>query len=261
MPTAARTVQTPVVLLALTGCNVGFHLEAAGLIAHGSAGLRAALGLVALLVVVIGGRIVPLFTANALRRAGVDAAVRRRPLFDALAVPAVLGVLVCDALAPRTTTSGTAAAFAALVLVLRMSGWQTRRTTGDPLVWSLHLGYAWLPLSLALFAFSDLTRAIPWTSAIHALTTGAFGTMILAVMTRVSLGHTGRALRAPTAATAAYLLVSGAAVVRTFGVLAWPEHSPALWIGAGGLWGAAFALFTVSYFGVLTRPRVEGRPG
>jgi uncharacterized protein involved in response to NO len=260
----ARRLQNlgfPVVLLALAGCNLGFHLAAAGLGASGTAGLRAALGLVALLVVVIGGRIVPLFTANALRQAGIDAEVRRRRLFDALAVPAVLGVLVCEALAPRTAVSGVAAAIAAVVLVLRMSGWQTRHTAGDPLVWSLHLGYAWLPLSFALLAISDLAHVLPWTSAVHALTTGVFGTMILAVMTRVSLGHTGRPLRAPAGATAAYLLVTGAALVRTFGVLAWPQHSLVLWIVAGSLWSAAFALFTISYFAVLTRPRADGLLG
>ena len=256
-----RNYGFPVVLVALAGCNLAFHLEASGRLGLGNAGLRLAVGLIAVLVVVIGGRLVPLFTFAALQRAGDSAVVRPFPLADKLAVPAVLLVFVCDALLPRSPASGSAAALAALVLLLRMSGWQTRRTFGDPLVWSLHLGYAWLPLSFVLLAVSDLSGAIPWTTALHALTTGVFGTMILAVMTRVSLGHTGRPFAAPPLATAAYLLVSAAALARSFGVLAWPEQSLALWTVAGGLWAAAFALFSVGYWGILTGPRVDGLPG
>jgi uncharacterized protein involved in response to NO len=261
---AARRAQNlgfPVVLLALAACNLAFHLEVAGRLALGNAGLRVAVGLIAVLVVVIGGRIVPLFTAAALKRAGCNAQVRSFPLANRLAAPVVLLVLACEALAPRSTLSGCAAALAALVLALRMSGWQTRRILGDPLVWSLHLGYAWLPLSLALLSLADLSGALPWSSALHGLTTGVFGTMILAVMTRVSLGHTGRPFVAPPLATTAYLLVTVAALARTFGVLAWPEQSLGLWVIAGCAWASAFALFVAGYWSVLTGPRADGLPG
>jgi uncharacterized protein involved in response to NO len=134
-----------------------------------------------------------------------------------------------------------------------MSGWQTLRTRYDPLLWSLHLGYAWVVIGLFATALADLTGAIPWSVGLHAETSGAIGTMVLAVMTRVVLGHTGRPLAAPRAATIACLLVSAAALVRTVGALVFPDpylHVIAL---AALLWAAAYAVFLVHYAPMLLR--------
>src|SRR5690606_6424421 len=100
------------------------------------------------LIVVIGGRITPAFTTNALRRLGSEARVRTRPALDRLAVAAALGVAVADLVAPRSTATGLLAALAALAVAARMAGWQTLRTGRDPLVWSLHAGLAWVALGL-----------------------------------------------------------------------------------------------------------------
>jgi uncharacterized protein involved in response to NO len=142
-----------------------------------------------------------------------------------------------------------------------MAGWQTRDTLREPLLWSLHLGLAWVPVGLAALAAADLAGALPWSVGLHALTTGAIGTMILAVMTRVALGHTGRHLAAPPAATLAYALVSAAALARTLGALVWPSATLRVLSVSGALWVAAFALFALAYAPILLGPRVDGHPG
>ena len=142
---------------------------------------------------------------------------------------------------------------AAAVHALRLVLWQGHRTGAEPLVWILHVGYAWLPLGFALIGISLLVEDVDIGAALHALTAGAFGTMTLAVMTRASLGHSGRALVAGRATTLSYVLVIAAALVRVAAPIGgWPvfgyEASAALWV-------AAFALFSIYYFPVLVLPR------
>lgn len=257
-----RNYGVPVVLSLLTVANLLFHLEAALALRRASdLGLRLAVDLVVLLLVVIGGRIVPAFTENALRREGLDSRVRSRPRLGRLAVAAVVIAVATDVLWPRSAWSGWGAALAAAVLALRMSGWQTMRTLRDPLLWSLHLGYAWVPVGLACIALHDLAGAVPASTGLHALTAGAFGTMILAVMSRVALGHTGRALAAPRAMAAAYLLVTFAALVRTAGPVLRPDLLLPAILASGAVWSGAYVLFVVVYARVLTAPRIDGRPG
>lgn len=251
-----------VILLALATANLLTHLDATrvvGGVAH--TGLRLAVFLVAALIVIIGGRIVPLFTLGALRRAGSEAEVRSRPWVNRLAIAAVVLFIAIEMVAPRTRWTGSAALFAALVLVVRMSGWQTLRTLRDPLVWSLHLGYAWVAIGLGCIGLADLFWLVPWTSGVHALTAGAFGTMILAVMTRAALGHTGRPLQAPRGIPEAYLLVTAGALLRTTAPVLLPYNLLAALAVAGALWAAAFALFLAVYVPILTRPRIDGAPG
>jgi uncharacterized protein involved in response to NO len=257
-----RNYGFPIVLSALALLNAGAHLDALGL-APGLATvcLHVGVDLAIVLIVAMGGRITPSFTANAFRRDGITAVVVTRPLADRAAIVAVVGVALANLLFPRTAASGAVAGIAALAVGVRMSGWQTLRTRYDPLLWSLHLGYAWVAIGLFAIALSDLTGAIPWSVGLHAETTGAIGTMVLAVMTRVVLGHTGRPLAAPRAATIAYLLVSAAALVRTVGALVFPDpylHVIAL---AALLWAAAYAVFLAHYAPMLFRPRLDGQPG
>lgn len=141
-----------------------------------------------------------------------------------------------------------------------MFGWRSLRVFADPLLGSLHLGHLWVVIGLASFAASDLASVWPRSIAVHALTAGAFGTMILAVMTRVSLGHTGRALAAPRSAVVGYGLVTLGALLRTFAVAAFPGASPWLLTLAGALWSAAFATFVFGFGPMLLAPRVDGGP-
>jgi len=252
----------PIGILALAAANVLMHAEALGMsTASAAVGLRAGVDLVALLVVVIGGRVTPSFTTNALRRAGSAELARSPAWAERASVPAFLLFLVIDLALPVTIWSGGAALLTAIVLAARMSGWQTRRALGDPLLWSLHFGQAWVVLGLFCLAAADL--AAPWKRnvAIHALTAGAFGTMILAMMTRVALGHTGRPMVAPRSAVVAYVLVTIAALLRSLGVAAFPADTFPMILLGGLLWAGAFAAFLVGYVQILTAARADGRPG
>jgi uncharacterized protein involved in response to NO len=250
------------VLCGLWAANGVVHLDARGLTPGlAPAGLRGAVDLAALLVAILGGRITPAFTANALVRDGVAARVVSRPWLDRLAVSAVVAFGLADLVAPRSFASGSLALCASLLLAARLAGWQGLRMRGDALVWSLHAGYAWLAVGLACVGIGDLGGHLPWTPGVDALPAGAFGAMILAVMTRVALGHTGRPLVAPRGVALAYGLVSAGALVRTFGPFAAPSLALPLLIASGVLWSAAFAIFLAVFAPILVRPRLDGGPG
>jgi uncharacterized protein involved in response to NO len=247
---------------ALALANAAVHAQALGL-ASGSAprALRFAVDVVVVLIVVIGGRITPAFTANALLRRGAEPRVVSHPWLDRVAVAAAAALAGVDLLAPRSAASGAIAAAAGLAVAARMAGWQTLRTRGDPLVWSLHAGLAWVAAGLLLVAAGDLGAPVPASAGLHALTSGAMGSMILAVMTRVSLGHTGRPLVLPRGAVGSYLLVHAGALARVGSVLAPGAVSGALLVAGGLLWAAAFGLFALLYAPILLRPRADGLEG
>lgn len=247
---------------ALALANAAVHAQALG-VAAGSAprALRFTADVIVVLIVVIGGRITPGFTTNALIRLGVDARASSRPWLDRLAVAAVALLAGIDLIAPRGVASGALAGAAGIAVAARMTGWQTLRTWRDPLVWSLHVGMAWVALGLLLVAAGDLGGSIPPAAGLHALTAGAMGSMILAVMTRVSLGHTGRPLVLPSGAVASYLLVTAGAAARVLAALAPGTAQPSLLLAGGLLWAGAFGLFAVLYGPILTRPRIDGGEG
>jgi len=247
-------------LLALA--NAAVHAQALGFAAGWAPrALRFTADLVVALIVVIGGRITPGFTTNALIRLGVDARASSPPWLDRVAAAAVVLLAGVDLVAPRGAVSGALAAAAALAVAARMLGWQTLRTWHDPLVWSLHAGMAWVAVGLLLVAAGDFGGCVPASSGLHAVTAGAMGSMILAVMTRVGLGHTGRALVLPKGAIGSYLLVHAGAAARVLATLVGdPARAPLLLIG-GLLWAAAFGLFAAIYGSILLRPRVDGKDG
>jgi uncharacterized protein involved in response to NO len=257
---ARRNFGFPLLLLALAGANALVHAET---LSPGAAslGLRIGVDGVALLVVIVGGRIVPSFTTAALERAGIRDGARTRPWAGRAAVPAFLLFAAADLARPASPWSGAAAALAAFVLAARAAGWRSLRVLRDPLLGSLHLGHAWLVLGLAALAASDLGALWPRSIAVHALTAGAFGTMILAVMTRVALGHTGRPLAAPLHAVLAYGLLTAGALLRTVGVLLSHGGTFVALTLAGALWSGAFAVFLAGYGWILLTPRIDGKPG
>jgi uncharacterized protein involved in response to NO len=248
------------VLSALALANLATHLDALGL-APGAAGpaLRAAVFLTALLVVVLGGRLTPAFTANALARAGRPTDVRATPWAERAVQPAVIAAAFADLAAPGSAASGALALAAGTVVLARMRAWRTARARGDALVWSLHVGHAWVGVGFACLGLADLGDWLPGTSGLHALTAGAFGAMILAVMTRVPLGHTGRPLAAPRGIPLAYALVSLGALARVLGPAVAPGFGAIAL--AGALWSGGFAIFVAVYAPILVGPRVDGQPG
>ena len=220
-----------------------------------------AIDIVLLLITIIGGRIVPAFTASALRARGIVANIRSSSWVDALVIGAMVGVVVADVFAPWGAVSGCVAALAAIAQAWRFAGWRSLRNRNEPLVWSLHLAYAWLPVGLAMKAVYLLTGAAWSAHWLHALTIGAAASMVLAVMSRASLGHTGRALVASRPIAIAFVLLCLAALVRVFSPsLAAVDYRWTVML-AGALWVAAFGLFMIAYTPILMRPRIDARPG
>jgi uncharacterized protein involved in response to NO len=250
------------VLLALWATDAAFYWY----LGHGEAGLaRRALfvgiDIVLLLVTVIGGRIIPAFTSAALKQRGVSSQVRAWPGMTPLAIVSMLAVGVLDLWRPEGSVAGVVAAVAAVSQIVRLAQWRGTLTLRMPIVWVLHFGYLWLPVGLALKALSLLGGFAFASFYLHALTIGTATTMIVAVMTRASLGHTGRPLVVARPTAYAYGLLSAAAVVRVFG----PSFLgvPYTWIVVltAALWTAAFVLFLVVYAPILLSPRADGKPG
>jgi len=250
------------VVVVLAAANVAMHAEALGLVA-GVAGraLRFAVDVVVVLLLVIGGRITPAFTRNTFARHGIDRPVRSVPWLDALTLALAAAVALADLTLGRGPVAGTLAILAGTAAAVRLAGWQGVHAHFDPLLWSLHAGMAWLVVGLWLVGASDLGAPVPPSAGLHALTVGAIGSSILAVVTRVSLGHTGRPLVLPSGGVAAYALVHLAALLRVASAfVAGSGHLTLLWMAALA-WSAAFTIFAVRYAPMLTTPRPDGRPG
>jgi uncharacterized protein involved in response to NO len=233
----------------------------AGDIVLAAGAARVTIDLVLLLVCVIGGRIVPAFTANALRKAGSEVKPVTRSWLEIVAIGSVVAIALCDLFIPDGIAAGLLAGVAALAHTVRLAGWKSFRMGREPILWVLHAGYAWVPVGLALKAawlLGDAGFAAKWQ---HALTYGAFGTMILAVMTRASLGHTGRPLVVARSIAVAYVLLTLGALLRVFGAAIAPERYLLLLTASGVLWTLAFLIFVVVYAPILTSPRIDGRQG
>jgi uncharacterized protein involved in response to NO len=212
------------------------------------------------LVGLIGGRIVPSFTLNALRKAGTPAALAPLPGVDRAAIAALVAVVVVDLAAPGGVAAGSVAALAAVLVALRLSRWHGLATLGTPLLSVLHLAYLLVAAALGLKAVA-LLAGLAWTAAwLHLQLAGATAMMILAVMTRATLGHTGRDLVASPMTVAAYVALVVAALLRVFGG-AMVEQALAAHVAAAVLWVLAFALFLAAYGPMLAGPRADGKPG
>lgn len=231
-----------------------------------SRALLVTLDVVLLLVTIIGGRIVPSFTANALRRSGRSVELRRHEFVERLLPLTMIGNALADALVPGSGLVAAIASIAAILHLVRQSGWRSLDTRGEPILWVLHLAYAWLPIAFALKAGAAMAQLLGADFALgqfwqHAFGIGAVATMILAVMTRASLGHTGRPLQVAPAIAIAYALLALAGVARVvlpqLGVL---DYDASLLV-AGALWSSAFAIFAVHYAPILMGPRLDGKPG
>ena len=223
--------------------------------------LHIGIDIMLVLVTVIGGRIVPSFTSAALRTRGLPDVVQNRSALTGLAIAGMVAVMLSDVFWSESPVAGVIAAVAASVQAVRLLQWATWRTLRQPILWVLHLSYAWLPVGLALKAVALLSGAAFAAFWLHAMTIGALATMILAVMTRASLGHTGRALIVAPLTTLAYLLLTAAAVVRVFGLSALRLNYPVMIIGSALFWTTAFALFVLVYAPILWGPRADGKAG
>lgn len=255
--TARRNGIFVVILAALTLANLAVHLEALGVADTAARGLHLALGILVLAVTLVGGRIVPAFTQNGLKGQGIPCAIKPLPWLDLAAIATVgLTVLAEAAQAPAAVVGGLAG-LASVAALARLMRWQGHRTWRWPLLWVLHLGMAWLAAGLALKALAALGLA-PEAASLHALGAGAVGTMILAVMTRATLGHTGRPLVAVPGSAFAYIAVVLGALLRVLAACL-PELQPWATVAAGLLWAGGFAGFLWLYGGMLVIARDDGR--
>ena len=244
-------------LLGMGLANLAFHLGMARVLdLPVQRGLQVGLDMVLFIMVVMAGRVIPMFTMN-----GIPGVVCvRLPWIERLAPGSVLVLLAADVIGAPDAIIGPIAAVAAAAHAARLGLWRPWLTLKTPIVWILHFAYAWIVLALALRALAAFDL-VPAGLATHALTVGAIGGLTLGMMTRTSLGHTGRPLQAGRAEVFCYVAIQLAALTRVFLPLVFPSFYLHAIIGSGLLWSAAFGVFTISYWTILSRPRLDGRPG
>jgi uncharacterized protein involved in response to NO len=184
----------------------------------------------------------------------------RQPRVEQVALGAVLALLVADAIGLKGPALALIAGVACAAQARRWWLWQPWKTWGVPLVWVLHLAYLWVPLHLLLRVLGAFDLVLP-SLATHALTVGAVGGLVIGMMTRTARGHTGRVLRADRYETACYGLVLLAGVVRVGLPLVAPAQTLPAVLASATLWSAGFGLYAIRYWPVLSRPRIDGRPG
>ena len=244
-------------MISLLGlANVLDHAANLDLVAHGI-GIRLALAAITMLLALIGGRIVPSFTRNWLVKQGETVLPASFSLLDKAALAGTAAACVAWIVAPGATVTGIGLLLAGLLLGARLARWRGHKTAREPIVLVLHLGYAWLAVALALLGCAAATGHIPQSAALHALTAGAIGTMTLAVMTRASLGHTGREIVADPYTVAIYAAVTAGAALRVAAPFAGEWYAATLSTG-GGLWSAAFLTFALRYAPILWGRRKPG---
>jgi uncharacterized protein involved in response to NO len=252
-----RNLFVLVILTAFLVANTLFHLAVAGRVPFAPiTAVHFFVFTVIMLIGVIGGRVIPSFTANALR--GVRQ--YRSRWIDVLALAgtgiALLLVLVGAPVVPTVTACLAAAALQAA----RLAGWNPWAARRQALLWILHVSYAWVPIGLVLLA-CGVAGKLPMSAGVHALTLGAIGGLIIGMITRTALGHTARPLKAGRIEVAAYLLVQSAVLVRLAPIL-FPGLPYLPWTTvAASAWSLAFALYFAKYAPMLFAPRLDGRDG
>ena len=253
-----RNLRVLGLVLFLAAANLVFHVEATtqGRAAYGA---RMAIAGAVLLVSLIGGRIVPSFTRNWLARRGEGRLPTPFCGFDAATIAASAVALFTWIALPEQRVVAAPLSLAAALQTLRLSRWAGERTLAEPLVWVLHVAYAFVPIGFAAVAVSVAApHVLAPSAALHAWTVGVVGVTTLAVMTRATRGHTGRALEADRATTLAFILLPLAATARVAAGV-WPAASFALFHVAAFAWAGAMALFLYTYAPMLTRGRRELR--
>jgi len=241
-------------LAALTGV---YHLGRAGFLEGGEALANAlAVHVLALLIAVIAGRVVPLFTGNWLRMRGETRLPAPRPNVDKAGIALVAAAGVADTAMPGSAAAGILCVLAGAVSLWRLSAWRGTLTLANPLLWVLHLAFAGLATGYLLIGAAALGLPLSRSAALHMLTVGGIGGTILAMTTRVALGHTGRPLAAPRPIVIAYVLVALAAVLRSLGPAVPALYTMAIDVSAL-LWIVAFLLFLRVYTPILTGPRAD----
>lgn len=256
-----RNLVLGAILLLLTLANLLMH---AGFLQRNLQWLQwgenMAFNLITLMMAVIAGRITPAFSANWLRAKGGPAErILISPPLDRAVLIATALLVPADFVSGLPVVTGTLALAVAALHAVRLGLWRGWLVAGEPLLWILHVAYLWIVLALILKGLGAF-ELVPPSVWQHALGVGGIGTLIIGVMTRVGLGHTGRPLRLPPLVIGLYGAILLAAVIRILTALQWFDYRLGLMLAATG-WIIAFAGFSVLYWPILSRPRPDGRPG
>jgi uncharacterized protein involved in response to NO len=254
---AKRNIFLPGLLVLMAIVSASIHATTLGLLEFPIwFGIRLALDIVLFIIVIIAGRVVPMFTTN-----GVPGAqARRQPLLEKLAPASILILFLADAAQFTGTLPGVLLIAIAVVQGSRLFLWQPAKTIRTPLVWILHIAYMWIVVHLLLRSLFEF-ELIDSSAATHALTTGVIGSITIGMMTRTARGHTGRALKTDFFDKSSFFLVQAAAITRVFVPMLAPAYLMPSVLWAAVFWSAAFGLYAVRYWPVLTRARVDGKPG
>ena len=246
----------PVIILIsfFTLGNILVHLQIQEILDSAELGIRLSTFTLSVLLALIGGRIVPSFTRNWLTKIKAERFPSPAGIFDKISLISLVVFVFAQIVIPYHELTSLLALLAGLLHGIRLIRWKVWMTLSEPLIWILHVGYMWLSVALVLIGFAGLTNFVPYASSYHALTIGAFSTMILAVMTRASLGHTGRRLKATLGTTFIYVFITIASVLRVCEPFL-NEYGNLLLSFSGIFWTLSFALFVFIYFPILTQPR------
>ncbi len=251
-------LQLPILLALATANGVCWRGMLDGDPALASLGLRAGVHAIILLFVLKGGVLTPIFSGNALRELGRGDQAAFLPALEAAAAGSVLLLAALDLGGAPAAWTGAAALACALAQGWRLLRWKGWLLLDVPLVFTMHLGFAWLVLAFLLKAAADLADLVPQGAWLHAFTVGGLGMMMLGLMTRVVLRHTGRPLRVPAAMKLACVLMFLAAMIRLGAGLSEPAR--AAMMAAATLWGLAFLLYFACFAGYLLGPSLPQRP-
>ncbi len=237
-----------VVLLVLMALGeLVLHLGAMGVLRiPGWAGIGLGLDAMLIMLSVMAGRVIPMFTNN-----GVPGAkAQRKDRLEQAALAGVVLVLLFDSAHATRWPMALLLTLVAMLHLARWWLWQPWKTLRTPLVWVLHLAYAWIPVHLLLRAMAEFDW-VASSVATHALTAGAIGCMVIGMMTRTALGHTGRPLRAGTTELLCYVLVAAAGLVRVVLPLLAPQWLLQAVLVSALLWAAGFGLYALRYWRIL----------
>lgn len=252
-----RTYPVVAITAMLAILNLLYHLGASGRLPNADrTALYVMMHVVLLLITVIGGRVLPNFTANWLRGRRLDRVPANNKAVDRLTITATVLAGLAASIAPLNSVTVVLASSAAILHAVRLSQWRGLATRPEPLLFMLHVAYAWLPVGYMLTALAALGWFFPPTAALHALTMGAIGSMILAMITRVPLGHTGRPLHASRMTVIAYVVITVAVAIRVLSPLSGGAYLTLIDLSAAG-WITAFAIYSRIYWPILTGPRAD----
>lgn len=244
-------------LALLTIANAAFHMAALGWLQQSPVlPVHAAILVIVIIESVIGGRVIPGFTANAVQ--GVKPVINVQRDRISLALTAAAGA-AWVAGAPSAMTAALAVA-AACAQLTRLVGWMPHTTTRHPLLWILHLSYAWIPVGFVLLALAALNLA-PVSAAIHVLAIGSMAGLIIGMITRTALGHTGRSLKAGRSEVLMYALIQIGVLARFVAAMNIGGVRDAALLVTMAAWSSAFLVYVAVYGPYLFRTRVDGREG